>query len=111
VLDAASISALVATHGTAWRAVVARCQRDPALASRVVPDVPFPAAAVVHAIEDEMACTLADVVIRRLPVGAAGYPGDNAVSACGAIMAAASGWDSARLTAEIEAVREFYRIW
>jgi glycerol-3-phosphate dehydrogenase len=110
-LDAASIAALVATHGTAWRAVVARCQRDPALASRVVPDVPWPAAAVVHAIEDEMACTLADVVIRRLPVGAAAYPGDGVVSACGAIMARACGWDSTRLAAEIDAVREFYRLW
>jgi glycerol-3-phosphate dehydrogenase len=65
----------------------------------------------VHAIEDEMACTLADVVIRRLPVGGAAYPGDSVVSACGAIMARACGWDVARLAAEIDAVREFYRIW
>jgi glycerol-3-phosphate dehydrogenase len=110
-LDAECLAALVATHGQAWRAVLARCERDPGLASRVAPDVPIPAAAIVHAIEDEMACTLTDVVVRRLPLGAAGYPGEQAVAASGAIMAAACGWDAARLTAEIDAVRDFYRVY
>ena len=111
VLDAESIRAVVATHGTAWRAVLARCERNPALVARIAPDVPYPAAAILHAIEDEMACTLADVVVRRLPVGAAGHPGDRVVAACGAIMASALGWDPGRLAAEIEAVRDFYRVW
>jgi glycerol-3-phosphate dehydrogenase len=110
-LDAESVAALVATHGMAWRAVVARCKREPASASRMVPTLPYPVAAVLHAVEDEMACTLADVVIRRLPVGAAGYPGDMVVGACGAAMASACGWDAARLAAEIDAVRDFYRVW
>jgi len=110
-LDAASVAALVATHGTAWEAVVSRCRNDAALAAPVVPGTPFPAAAVLHAVEEEMACTLADVVVRRLPLGAAAYPGDTAVAACGAIMAAACGWDARRLASEADAVREFYRVW
>ena len=110
-LDAGSLAALVATHGTAWKAIVARCKSDPALATRIVPDVPVPAASVLHAIENEMACTLADVVVRRLPLGAAAYPGDTAVAACGAIMAAGLGWDADRLAEEIGAVRDFYRVW
>ena len=105
-----AIEALVATHGTAWRAILARCEKDGALSARLAPDVPYPAAAVLHAIEDEMAVTLADVVIRRLPTGAAGYPGDGAVAACGTVMAAALGWDAERLAAEVEAVRDFYRV-
>ncbi|MFO7695266.1 MAG: FAD-dependent oxidoreductase [Vicinamibacterales bacterium] len=110
LLDPASVRALVATHGTAWRPVVARCEKDPAMAARLAPNVPYPAAAVVHAIEEEMAVTLADVVVRRLPMGSAGHPGDEAVAACGAVMAAALGWDAERLAAEIGAVRDFYRI-
>jgi glycerol-3-phosphate dehydrogenase len=108
--DSECVASLVATHGTAWRAVLARGSADPALASRVASGVPYPAAAILHAIESEMACTLADVVIRRLPLGGAGYPGDPAVHACGAVMASACGWDRDRLAAEIEAVRQFYRI-
>jgi glycerol-3-phosphate dehydrogenase len=65
----------------------------------------------VHAVEDEMACTLADVVARRLSFGAASYPGDAAVAACGALMAFLLGWDADRLSAEIEAVRDLYRVW
>jgi len=110
LLGPESIRALVATHGSAWKAVLARCEKDRAMSGRLAPDVPYPAAAVLHAIEDEMACTLADVVIRRLPIGAAGHPGDETVSACGAIMASALGWDAERAAKEIEAVRDFYRI-
>jgi glycerol-3-phosphate dehydrogenase len=111
VIDEECLARLVGTHGTAWQAVLASCRREPALAERVAPDVAVPAAAVRHAIDHEMACTLADVVIRRLPLGAAAYPGDRAVAACGALMAAACGWDAARLASEIDAVRDFYRVW
>ena len=45
-LDPDCAAMLVTTHGTAWKAVVARCEQDPALASRLVPDLPFAAAAV-----------------------------------------------------------------
>ena len=111
VVDLECLDSLVATHGTAWRAVVQRCAEEPALAARLVPGLPVPAAAVVHAVEDEMACTLADVVVRRLSIGAASYPGDAAVAAFGALMAFLLGWDADRLAAEIEAVRDFYRVW
>jgi len=110
VLDPESIRALVATHGTGWRPILARCGKAPSLGARLAPDVPYPAAAVMHAIEEEMAVTLADIVVRRLPIGAGGHPGDDAVAACGAVMAAALGWDAERLAAEIDAVRDVYRI-
>jgi glycerol-3-phosphate dehydrogenase len=110
VLDAECLQSLVATHGRAWNAVVQRCAATPALAERLVANVPVPAAAVVHAVEHEMACALADVVVRRLPLGAAAYPGDAAATACGAIMASLLGWDADRLAAELESVRAFYEV-
>jgi glycerol-3-phosphate dehydrogenase len=73
--------------------------------------MPFPLAAVRRAIDEEMACTLCDVLVRRLPVGAARYPGDEAVERCGSLMAAQLGWDARRLAAETDAVRAFYRVW
>ena len=110
-LDAECLATLVSTHGAAWRAVLQRCAKDPRLCSRLSPGTPIPAAAVLHAVEEEMACTLADVVVRRLPLGAAAYPGDGVVAACGALMASACGWDATRLAAEIDAVRDVYRVW
>jgi glycerol-3-phosphate dehydrogenase len=111
VLDAECLSGLVSTHGTAWRAVLDRCRKSTGLASRVAREAAVPAAAVLHAIDQEMACTLADVVVRRLPFGAAEYPGDAVVDACGRLMAEACGWGAGRLAEEIDAVRDFYRVW
>ena len=105
------VASLVATHGTAWRAVVGRALTDRAAAEPIAAGLLVPEAAVAHAIDEEMACTLCDVVVRRLPIGAGGYPGDEAVSRCGALMSARLGWDAGRLAAEIDAVRAFYRVW
>ena len=106
-----TVAALVSTHGTAWQAVAARVRRDPSEAEPIAATVRIPLAAVRHAIDEEMARTLCDVLIRRLPAGAAGYPGDEAVERCGALMAAQLGWDARRRAAEVEAVRAFYRVW
>jgi len=110
LLSPASTEALVATHGTDWRAVADVCRTDAGLAEPIAPGVPLPRAVVQYAAQHEMACTLADVVLRRTPLGAGGYPGDAAVDDCGALMARACSWDADRLAREVEAVRAFYKV-
>lgn len=75
------------------------------------PGRPNVGAEVIHAIRHEMACTLADIVIRRSELGAAGHPGAEIVAKIAAIAAEELGWDSARRDREITATEEFYRIW
>ena len=62
----------------------------------LVPGRPNIGAEVVHAIRDEMACTLADIVIRRSELGAAGYPGEEIIAACARIAADELVWDATR---------------
>lgn len=57
---------LVHAYGDAWHQVWARAVADTSLASRLVPRLPYIAAEVLHAVEAEYACTVADVLIRRL---------------------------------------------
>ena len=57
---------LVRAHGGAWQQVWSRTQGDERLAVRLAPDLPYIAAEVVHAVEVEHACTIADVLVRRL---------------------------------------------
>jgi glycerol-3-phosphate dehydrogenase len=76
----------------------------------LVPGKPNVGAEVIHAIRAEMACTLADIVIRRTELGAAAYPGDAIVTTAAAIAAEELGWDANRRDGEIAAVREFYAI-
>ena len=77
----------------------------------LVPGRPNVGAEVIHAIRQEMARTVADVVIRRTELGAAGHPGADIVNAIAAIAAEELGWDADRRSAEIATVEQFYKIW
>ncbi|HEX5475582.1 MAG TPA: FAD-dependent oxidoreductase [Vicinamibacterales bacterium] len=67
-------------------------------------------AEVVHTIRHEMAQTLADVVIRRTELGAAGHPGDDVVHAAARVAGEELGWSPQRSSDEIAAVNRFYEI-
>ncbi len=59
-------------------------------------------AEVRHAVREEMAVTLADVLLRRTEFGAAGDPGAHCIQQCAATMAAELGWQPARMQQEID---------
>ena len=67
-------------------------------------------AEAIYAIREEMACTLADIVIRRSEAGSDGHPGAALVAAMAHVAAEALGWDATRLEEEIASVDRFYRI-
>jgi glycerol-3-phosphate dehydrogenase len=76
----------------------------------LVPGRPNVGAEVIHTIRNEMAVTLADIVIRRTELGAMEYPGDEIVAACARIAAEELAWDAERRDREVAAVNAFYRI-
>jgi glycerol-3-phosphate dehydrogenase len=55
-----------------------------------------------------MAITLGDAVIRRTPLGAMGYPGDQAAERAAGIVGSELGWSQERKRKEIEMLRQFY---
>ena len=57
---------LVKRYGAASADVLARVKRDPSLGQFIAPNTPILAAQVVHAVEDEFARTVDDIVRRRL---------------------------------------------
>lgn len=76
----------------------------------LVPGRPMVGAEVIHAIRAEMACTLADIVVRRTELGAAGHPGPEIVNAIATVAGEELGWDADRRNREIAAVDQFYTI-
>jgi len=68
VHDVAVSERLTLAYGSRWRNVWSYAQRDPSLARRLVADLPYLLAEVPHAVERELACTLADVLVRRTHV-------------------------------------------
>jgi glycerol-3-phosphate dehydrogenase len=101
-LSAALVADLGRSYGTEAAALL-----DEAAAA---PD-PLPAlwrAQTRRAVQDEMALTLADVILRRTDLGSAGPPPEAALQTCAATMADLLGWDAPRQAAEIAALRASY---
>jgi glycerol-3-phosphate dehydrogenase len=63
---------------------------------------------VIHAIREEMAETLADVVLRRTGMGSESCPSDAQLTAAANCMAGELGWSEERTRQETLAVRETY---
>jgi glycerol-3-phosphate dehydrogenase len=59
-----------------------------------------------HAVEQEMALTLSDVVFRRTDLGSARMPTSAALQACAGRLAPRLGWNAERVAAEIAAVQD-----
>ena len=51
---------------------------------------------MVHAVREEMALTVQDVVLRRTDLGTAADPGEETLSRCTALIARELGWDDVR---------------
>jgi glycerol-3-phosphate dehydrogenase len=108
-LSPAIIRHLNALYGDRSAAIVRMMAERSGWRMPLVPGRPNVGAEVIHAIRDEMACTLADIVIRRTELGAMGHPGEELVRAAAAIAAEELNWDGDRRNREIAAVNEFYR--
>lgn len=99
---------LITAYGSEYRDVVALAATRPEWRKRLADHSPVVGAELVRAVREEMAQTLADAVIRRTPLGALGYPGDDAVARAAAIVGDECGWDEGRRREEARQVREFY---
>ncbi len=66
--DAAVARRLIQAHGDAWRAVWRLAESDVALAERVEPTRPYLLAELRYAVAEEMAVTLGDLLVRRIPL-------------------------------------------
>jgi glycerol-3-phosphate dehydrogenase len=103
------IKPLIHNYGVAYHEVLKCCDPDSAVAQTVTEDSEVLKAEVLYGIREEMAQKLVDVIRRRTELGSAGYPGDEAVHGCAAIMAKERGWNAARVQSEIEEARAVYR--
>jgi glycerol-3-phosphate dehydrogenase len=102
-LDRQQAEDLESIYGSLAPSVLERAERDPRLAERVCPHQPTIVAQLERAVVDEWAMSLADVLLRRTPLG---------LDACQALacldhiadwMAGLLGWDAAQRQRQIEA--------
>ena len=94
---------VVRLYGAEHQQIVDLVAADARLAEVVDPDSSSPdiAAQAVYAVTDEAACTLADVVDRRLALGTVGPVGEEVLRKVAGIVGPLLGWDVERMSAEV----------
>lgn len=108
-LPSDTIPHLIAAYGSRYRDVLDLAADRPEWRTRIAKDSPVIGAQFVHALRREMAMTLADVVLRRTPIGSLGDPGDDVLASAAAIVGGELRWPDERRLEEIAAVKRFYR--
>ncbi|MFC1656955.1 FAD-dependent oxidoreductase [Candidatus Moduliflexota bacterium] len=97
---------LLGAYGSAWTEVRSLIEEDPALGGRVVPSAPVIGAEIVHALREEMAFGLDDLILRRTGLGSAGHPGLPLLERCADIAARELRWDGAERGRQIARAEE-----
>ncbi|CAN5293475.1 glycerol-3-phosphate dehydrogenase/oxidase [soil metagenome] len=110
-LPAATLSRLADHYGTRLDRIMELAERDPSLAAEVPGCPQAVCAELEHAVADEMAWTLGDVLQRRTGIASCALPNDRTIASVADFMAARLGWDDARRSAEINALREAFPPW
>jgi glycerol-3-phosphate dehydrogenase len=98
-----AVTALARNYGTDFRRVLELAE---GAFGGCLPGATTLKAEVLHAIRDEMALTLADIVFRRTDLATGGHPGAEALYETATLAAGVLGWDERRRRAEIAAVEK-----
>jgi len=99
---------LVRSYGSDHAVITGLAEQDPKLGERIPGSAEVARAEIVHAVRQESALHLEDVVLRRTDLGTLGHPGKPALDACAEIMGSELAWDAARRQREIETVDDRY---
>jgi glycerol-3-phosphate dehydrogenase len=101
-LSVEMVTHLIRTYGSAYPAVLCHAGHESRWLTPIVDHLPVTGAEVLHAVRDEMARRLTDVVLRRTEAAFAGHPGLAFVERCADIMGQELGWEAARRFQEID---------
>ena len=97
-------------YGTQWRQVTTLGHLQPDWLTCIAGSEEVIRAEVVHAVREEMALHLTDVLLRRTDLGTLGNPGELAIRECADLMAMELGWTPERTGKEIQEAQSIYTL-
>jgi glycerol-3-phosphate dehydrogenase len=106
-IDSQTMQALIHNYGSQYKEVTKYLTENPSWAETLGNSTVLKGE-IIHAIRDEMASKLADVVLRRTDLGTSGDPGDKALKDCAEIMKNELSWNDGKVLDEIEEVSNFF---
>ncbi|MBV7338380.1 glycerol-3-phosphate dehydrogenase/oxidase [Chloroflexi bacterium TSY] len=101
------VKALVHNHGTNFQRILYYIQRDQQ-SGNPIGDSTVLQAEITHAVREEMAYKLSDVVFRRTDLGTGSHPGQRALETCADLMAQELNWTKERKTRELADVESYF---
>ncbi len=104
-LDRGQAQHLGCVYGSLAPSILALAEQEPRLAERLCPEQPSIAAEIVRAVRDEWAVSLADVLLRRTPLGLHACQALDCLDTIAEHMARVVGWDAAKRARQVEAYR------
>jgi|YelNatPaOPRAMG01_1025707.scaffolds.fasta_scaffold00016_55 glycerol-3-phosphate dehydrogenase len=102
-------STLLHNYGTRFLRLLTYFETSPHWAEPVGQGLPVVKAQILHAVREEMAQKLSDVVFRRTDLAMFGSPAPEALRMAAEIMANELGWNGKRMRQEIEEVLSVFR--
>jgi len=104
IRDPALAAQLLRAYGDRWRMVWGLVEREPLLGERLDAELPYIAAQVVWAAVAEGAWTVADVLVRRMPVAYERQDAGRALAAqIAALLGRVHGWDDGMMLTAVAA--------
>jgi len=100
---------LLYNYGQEYKKIIDYIKERPELAEPVECVKNVIKAEIIHAVRNEYAQKLSDVVFRRTELGSGECPGDTGLRSCAEILANELGWDKNRIQTEIDQVKAKYR--
>jgi glycerol-3-phosphate dehydrogenase len=100
-----TLETLVTTYGRGWSRVIDLAGKVAGGTEPLCPSNPDVVAELHRAVQDEMAVSLQDVLLRRTGIGTSRCQGQDCAESIGRRMAQLLGWTPRRLEAELDAYR------
>jgi glycerol-3-phosphate dehydrogenase len=103
-----SICHLIESYGNEYSSIVERHAGEKDAFEQLGSDSPVRRFEIIHAVREESAEKLSDVVLRRTGLAAKGYPGDKCLESAAQIMAHELNWSPTRQEEEIRLCRNLF---
>ncbi|MDJ0795267.1 MAG: glycerol-3-phosphate dehydrogenase/oxidase [Calothrix sp. MO_167.B12] len=108
-LSEGNIHSLVYNHGSAYPQVLKYLNNQFESDKAPVDKYSMLKAEVLHALREEMAQKLSDVIFRRTELSSVGYPGDEVLQVCVKTIATELGWSYTKIQQELQEVNKIFR--
>lgn len=110
-MPAGIVTRLVTLYGTEYRDILDLAGKTKGWDQTVGGSEELLKAEIIHAVRNEMAVTLSDILLRRTDAGSAGHPGDDLLNECAKIAAKELNWSKSQITRELADAASMYKTW